>query len=217
MTVQIFTPAAGRFTPTRFYDLGVALLTREAVWRRRLLSMLDPSDGDAILDVGCGTGSLAILIKQTAPGARVVGIDPDPEVLAIAKRKAEAAGVEIEWQRGFARDAAQAGMFDKVVSSLVFHQVPVAEKHAGIAAMFAAAKPGGLVCIADYARQDRWHMRQLFRFIQLIDGRANTQRNADGSLESELSLRCGRPVGARAVTDTPTGTISIFVERKIAS
>ena len=214
MTAQAFTPAAGRFAPTRFYDRGVALLTRERVWRHSLLRLLDPANGEAILDVGCGTGSLAILMKQRAAGAHVVAIDPDPEALALAKDKSEAAGVEIEWRKGFARDAVHAGVFDKVVSSLVFHQVPLAEKRAGIAAMFAAAKPGGLVCIADYARQDRWHMRQSFRFIQLIDGKANTQFNADGFLESELSTLCGRSVEARTAIDTPTGTISIFLEKK---
>nr|WP_294846415.1 class I SAM-dependent methyltransferase [uncultured Sphingomonas sp.] len=213
MTAQTFTPAAGRFVPTQFYDRGVALLTRENVWRRRLLQLLVPANGEAVLDVGCGTGSLAILIKQMAPGAHVVGIDPDPKALSLAKGKAENAGLEIEWQKGFASDAAQAGTFDKVVSSLVFHQVPLAEKRTGLAAMVSATKPGESLCIADYARQDRWSMRQSFRFIQLIDGKANTQLNAEGFLERELSVLCGRSVEARTAIDTPTGTISIFLEK----
>lgn len=216
MTAKAYTPAAGRFTPTRFYDRGVAILTREEVWRSKLLELLAPGDGENILDVGCGTGSLAILLKRAAPGAHVVGIDPDPQVLSIAKRKAEEAGVEIEWRGGFARDVSSMGVFDKVVSSLVFHQVPVEEKQAGLAAMFAAVKPGGIVCIADYARQSRWVMRQAFRFIQLIDGRLNTEPNAQGFLETELAHLLGRNVKAASAIDTPTGTISIFREESVA-
>lgn len=214
MNAQEFTPAAGRFAPTGFYDRGVALLTREAVWRRELLQVLGPANGETILDVGCGTGSLALLIKRAAPGAHVVGLDPDPQALSIARRKANAAGLRIEWRQGFAREAADGGAFDKVVSSLVFHQVQVDEKKAGMAAMFAAANAGGTICIADYAQQRTWPMRQLFRVIQVLDGRANTEPNANGFLESELSMLCGRVVDARSTINTPTGTISIFLEKK---
>lgn len=214
MNAQEFTPAAGRFAPTGFYDRGVSLLTREAVWRSELLQLLGPANGETILDVGCGTGSLALLIKRAAPGAHVVGLDPDPQALSIARRKANAAGIRIEWRQGFAREAADGGAFDKVVSSLVFHQVQVEEKKAGMAAMFAAANAGGTICIADYARQGAWPMRQLFRVIQVLDGRANTEPNANGFLESALSLLCGRVVVARSAISTPTGTISIFLEKK---
>lgn len=212
-----FTPAAGRFAPTWIYDRGVALLTRESVWRNELLQRLSPAPGDSILDVGCGTGSLAILLKKTQPEARIVGLDPDVEALAIAKRKAAGAEVDIEWRQGFAEDSADFGPFDKVVSSLVFHQVPLAGKRSGIAAMFAAAKTGGLVCIADYAAQSEWHMRQLFRIIQMIDGRENTQLNADGFIEHELSGIQRRPVAPVYALNTPTGTISLFCETKVAA
>ena len=209
-----FTPAAGRFAPTSIYDRGVSLLTREPVWRSELLRRLSPAPGDSILDVGCGTGSLAILLKSAQPEARIVGLDPDVKALAIAQRKAASAEVEIEWRRGFAKDAADFGPFDKVVSSLVFHQVPLPGKRSGIAAMFAATKAGGLVCIADYAAQSDWRMRQLFRFIQLIDGRENTQLNADGFIEHEICGILRKPVAPAFAINTPTGTISIFCERK---
>lgn len=205
-----FTPAAGRFLPTSAYDRLLALLTREATWRAKLLASLAPRPGERILDVGSGTGSLAILIKLIEPQAIVVGLDPDAEARGIAASKAEAAGVEVEWQSGFARDAANFGQFDKVVSSLVFHQVPVAEKRAGVEAMFKAARPGGQVLIADYAMQRSWWMRQAFKIVQSADGRTNTQPNADGFLERELARICGTPMTATWTLDTPTGTISMF-------
>lgn len=93
-----FTPALGRPGMTGAYDLAIRLLTRERRWRSALLEQLAPNDRDAILDVGCGTGTFALLVKQAAPGARVVGLDPDPAVLEIAAAKACAAGVAIEWR-----------------------------------------------------------------------------------------------------------------------
>lgn len=210
MSETEFTPAAGRFLPTDAYDRLLALLTREATWRTKLLEALAPKPGELILDVGSGTGSFAILIKQAEPDTRVVGLDPDPEARRIASAKAEADGVEIEWLAGFARDAANFGQFDKVVSSLVFHQVPIDEKRAGLEAMFKATKPGGLVLVADYAEQRSWLMRQAFKIVQSADGRTNTQPNADGFLELELARICGTPLIAAWALNTPTGAISMF-------
>ena len=139
-----------------------------------------------------------------------MGLDPDPEALRIAAAKAAEAGVEVAWQSGFARDAANFGQFDKVVSSLVFHQVPVEEKRAGLAAMFKAARPGGRVLIVDYAEQRSWLMRQAFKIVQSADGRTNTQPNADGFIERELVRICGAPLTSAWALDTPTGAISMF-------
>lgn len=207
-----FTPALGRPGLTRLYDLAIRLLTRERTWRSALLRQLAPKGGESILDVGCGTGSFAIMLKREAPGARVVGLDPDPAVLAIAAAKAKAAGVEIEWREGYANDAADLGeSFHKAVSSLVFHQVPLLGKREGIAAMFQAVRPGGEVHIADYAFQRNKLMRALFRVtVQLVDGVADTQPNADGIIETILSDLTVGEIPAQRILWTPTGAISLF-------
>lgn len=205
-----FTPALGHSALTPLYDAAIRLLTRERRWREALVDQIKPRDGETILDVGCGTGSLAILLKRRAPRARVVGLDPDLEVLATAAQKARKAGVEIEWRRGFAHDADSLGEFDQIVSTLVFHQVSPAEKLAGIRAMFAAVRPGGIVHIADYCRQPDWLMRRLFRIIQAVDGRLNTQANVEGAVESILHRCSGAPALPQTVVRTPTGAISLF-------
>lgn len=209
-----FTPALGHSALTPFYDVAIRLLTREQRWREVLADQISPRNGQAILDVGCGTGSFAIMLKRRAPGARVVGVDPDPAVLASAAEKARGAGVEIEWRLGFARDAAAFGKFDQVVSTLVFHQVPPAEKLAGVRAMFDAVREGGSVHIADYCRQPDWLMRQLFRIIQAVDGKRDTEANADGAVEAILSQVSRVQALPRTVIRTSTGAISLFRVRK---
>ena len=206
-----FTPALGFPALTPLYDHAIRLLTREKTWREKLLTQLAPASKETILDVGCGTGTLAILIKQRTPGARVIGLDPDPAVLATAAKKAASARVEIEWRKGFASDASHfSGELDKAVSTLVFHQVPLDEKNQGLEAMFEAVRPGGEVHIADYCRQDDWYMRQLFRFVQALDGKVHTQANADGAIDRFLGEIMGSRVTPREVIRTPTGAISLF-------
>lgn len=207
-----YVPALGIAALTPLYDAMLGLATRERVWRVALLDQVAPNTGETIIDVGCGTGTLAVLLKRRAPGARVVGVDPDPDALALAARKSASAGVDVEWRQGFARDAAAVlgpGVADKAVSSLVFHQVPAPEKRAGVAAMFDAVRPGGEVHIADYARQTG-ASRLLFNVIGLLDGFANTRANADGALEQLLSASTGSTVQARRVVPTVTGAISLF-------
>lgn len=85
-----YTPALGRFASVRWYD-SVISLTRERLWRGLLATRVAPRPEDVIVDVGCGTGSLALLLLRVEPRARLVGVDPDAEVLAIARRKARAA------------------------------------------------------------------------------------------------------------------------------
>ena len=205
-----FTPAAGHSILTPAYDVALRLLTKERRWRDALLAQIAPRNGETILDVGCGTGTLAIMLKRCAPGARIVGPDPDPAVLRLAAAKARRAGVQVDWRHGFAHHAGAIGPVDHVVSALVFHQVTPRGKAAGLQAMFDATRPGGTVHIADYCRQPDWVMRQLFRVIQAVDGKTNTQANADGAVESLLADLAGIAVIPRHIVRTPTGAISLF-------
>ena len=213
-----FTPALGRPGLTWLYDIAIRLLTRERRWKSLLVRQVAPRPGETILDIGCGTGSLAILLKKASPAAIIVGLDPDPDILDRARAKAKSAGVEIDFRQGYARDAASIGdgVASKIVSSLVFHQVPIAEKRAGLAAAYIALQPGGTLHIADYGLQRTAFMRRLFRQVQRLDGFENTQPNADGILPTLMGEARFAAVSEQAVIPTPTGSISIYVARRPA-
>ena len=207
-----FTPALGHSWLSGLYDPAIALLTRERIWREALLTALDPRARDRIVDIGCGTGSLAALIKKEAPGSQVIGIDPDGDILDRARVKTRSLGVEVEFVEGFARDVGrivgEAGA-DKIVSSLVFHQLPLPEKRAGLAACLRALKPGGRLHIADHGLQRTAAMRTAFRIIQALDGHADTQPNADGVIPVLLAEVGFAEIEETTVFPTPTGSISL--------
>src|SRR5262245_28829105 len=87
------------------YDLLVWLRTfgRERRFRDTMLSFAQLTPGEAVLDVGCGTGSLAIAAKQqVGPLGFVRGVDASAEMIARANMKARRAGVDLEFTQGTA-------------------------------------------------------------------------------------------------------------------
>ncbi|MFD4937823.1 class I SAM-dependent methyltransferase [Streptomyces virginiae] len=211
-----FTPAAGRFAPISLYD-PVAALIRERLWRGLLAMHVAPRPAEVIVDVGCGTGSQALLLHRVEPAARVIGIDPDPGVLAVARRKARVAGAAVDWRQGMGDelvDVLGAGSADRAVSSLVLHQCPLPMKRAILASLHTVLRPGGRLVLADYGLQRTRLMRTAFRVVQLADGRVDTQPNADGILPSLITEAGFDQVREVEVVSTVTGSISVYVARR---
>lgn len=217
MSENAFTPALGRFAPSRFYDHVIAL-TRERTWRTLTAMYVAPQPDEVVVDVGCGTGSLALLLGRVEPWARIVGLDPDTDVLAVARRKAGSANAAVRWQVGMGDGLVEslgAESVDTVVSSLVLHQCPVAMKRAILRSMFAVLRPGGKLVVADYGRQRTKLMRLAFRrTVQFADGKEDTQPNADGVLPGLISDAGFRDLREAEVVPTATGSISVYVARR---
>ena len=105
-----------------------------------------------VLDIGCGTGALDLLIKQAHPDVTLTAIDPDPRALERARRKAERAGVAIRFDRGFADALPYSdSAFDRVFSSMMFHHVPRVEKAGVLSDVRRVLKPGGRLELLDFA------------------------------------------------------------------
>lgn len=118
-----------------------------------------------------------------------------------AAKKLAGIRVPIELLHGYARDAERLlrdRSVNKIISSLVFHQVPLEEKRAGLASMYAALVPSGMLYVADYGLQRTPKMRKRFQIVQKGDGYENTAPNAQGVLPGGgvASTACVICVGA---------------------
>jgi ubiquinone/menaquinone biosynthesis C-methylase UbiE len=205
-----FVPAAPQLWT---YDALSFLLTSTRRWRPALLAQVAPSRGDVIADVGCGTGTQLRLVARACPSVTLIGVDPDAAIRARARAKLAGVTPPVELLAGYARDAAdllQGRGVTKVLSSLVFHQVPLEEKRAGLAAIHETLQPGGSLHVADYGLQRTAKMRKRFRLVQKGDGFDNTEPNALGALP-ELMTEVGfEDVEETHVFETVTGSISIY-------
>ena len=140
---RTYLPAAGHDWFLPLYDPFVKLMGGDAA-RKPLLDQAALRPGHRVLDIGCGTGSLAVLIKRVHPDVDIVGLDPDPKALARARRKAERASLAIQFDRGFA-DALPypEASFDRVFSSLMFHHLEENEKKETLREVRRVLRPGG--------------------------------------------------------------------------
>lgn len=151
------------------------MTTREIAFKKALIEQAQIAPSNRILDLGCGTGTLAVLIKKQYPPTRMTGIDGDAKILNIARRKAVKERVEIEFDEGmsFALPCAD-GSFDRVLSSLFFHHLTRKNKLKTLHEVFRVLKPGGELHVADFGLPANLLMRIASRVIKLFDGAKNT-------------------------------------------
>jgi SAM-dependent methyltransferase len=176
-----YLPAAGRHALTGIYDTVIALTMREQLFRGELVDRVlqERAAGPAldILDIGAGTGTLAIMLA--ARGAHVYAVDGDPEVLMLARAKP--GSERVSWhEAGVDALPLEDASVDRVVCSLVLHHLPDDVKHAALGESLRVLRYGGRLHIADWGPPRDPAMRLAFRLLQAVDGRERTQSHADG-------------------------------------
>ena len=145
-----YLSAMGRGRLLPLYDPLQRLLGMGSV-HRQLVDQARIQPDQKILEIGCGTGNLAILVKRLHPGAEVVGIDPDPKALARAQRKARREALSVQLDRGFAEELPYPdAFFDRVLSALMFHHLGPEEKEKTLDEVRRVLKPGGSLHLLDF-------------------------------------------------------------------
>jgi ubiquinone/menaquinone biosynthesis C-methylase UbiE len=210
-----YLPALRWHALTPLFDPAVRVTTRERAFKGTLLDLADVRPGESVLDIGCGTGTLAIAQRRRRPDARVVGLDADPDVLGRAQAKADAGGHQVELVEAFSTampfpDAS----FDVVVSSLFFHHLRAAAKRATLAEVARVLKPGGRLHVADWGKPSDPLMRALFTTVRALDGFSVTAENARGALPRLFEDAGLEHARVQDQLRTPLGTLALYGARK---
>lgn len=205
-----YVPALRFRSLTRVYDRVIAATLREDPLRARLVAQADVQEGQRVLDLGSGTGTLTLLLRRAAPAAEVIGVDGDPEVLAIAEAKAEQAGLTVEFRQGFVQSLPfPDASFDRVVTSLVFHHLTTEDKKRALAETRRVLRPGGQLHVLDWGKPTSALQRLAFLPVQLLDGFDTTCDNVQGRLP-ELVREAGFAVQITHEEPTWLGTLTML-------
>ncbi|CRZ17381.1 class I SAM-dependent methyltransferase [Mycolicibacterium neworleansense] len=143
-----YLPAAGRDAFLPGYDLLTRALGMNPVYRA-LVAQAGLSDGQRVIEIGCGTGNLTVRAKRSCPAADIVATDPDPRALERAGRKTKGmAGIRFE--RAYAQELPFGdGEFDAALSSMMLHHLDGDTKVAAVGQLFRVLRPGGVLHIVD--------------------------------------------------------------------
>ncbi|MGH9872279.1 MAG: class I SAM-dependent methyltransferase [Pyrinomonadaceae bacterium] len=160
---ESFIPALGKDWLTPIYD-PLLWLMREHRFKGDLIEQAQMSNGMRVLDIGCGTGTLAIMVKQVHPEAEVFGIDADSKILALARAKAAKASLNLTLDQGMADQLRYAdSSFDRVLSSLFLHHLTTENKRRTFREVFHVLRPGGRFDVIDFGPPRTFYSRLVAR------------------------------------------------------
>lgn len=181
------------------YDLLVwlLLLGRERAFRDRLVRLARLEPGQSVLDIGCGTGSLAIAAKRrVGPFGSVHGIDASPEMIARAGKKARKAGVDVTFTDGVVEGLPFPDEhFDAVLSTLMLHHLPRAAREQCVREIRRVLNPGGRVLAVDFGRATGDRKSFIEHFHR--HGRVDVHEIVKLLSEAGLEIIESGPVGVR--------------------
>ncbi|MDP3794055.1 MAG: class I SAM-dependent methyltransferase [Candidatus Uhrbacteria bacterium] len=159
---------------TPCYDFLCAITGLGKRFRKKVLHAIALRGDETVIDVGCGTGVFLALAKKTYPRLPLIGIDPDKEALAIAKRRLLKKNLDVELHEAFAESLPiPNASADVCFSTLAFHHMPNEIKQKALQEIYRILKPSGRVVIADFGATDsRWPraLLRLFEKIEYVEG-----------------------------------------------
>jgi ubiquinone/menaquinone biosynthesis C-methylase UbiE len=158
-----YIPALKYHFLTPLYDQFIRLTMPEQKVKKRLIQQAEVKNGQAILDFGCGTATLILLLEELHPNCSIVGLDVDSQILAISAKKVTLKNSSIQLKEFDGNTIPfPNGTFEKVLSAWVFHHLTTAQKSNAFREIYRVLKPGGELHIADWGKAENGMMRFLF-------------------------------------------------------
>lgn len=186
-----YIPALRFHWLTPFYDALLKWGMREDSIKSRLIERANIQPGQRVLDLGCGTGTLAVMIKQSAPEAQVTGLDGDEQVLTIARTKAERANLNIQLDHGLAYELPYPDhSFDVAVSSFVIHHLTSEDKVRAFKEVRRVLRPDGWFHILDFGRPVNFLTRIQALAFKLFEQTADNFNGRIPSMLKEAGFDC---------------------------
>ena len=175
-----YIPALSFRVLTPFYDFRQKYIVRDIRYKSRLIEQSQIQAGQRVMDLGCGTGTLAILAKQTQPLAEVLGLDADPEMLKVAQAKKDQKNLEIKFDVGFTNNLPYPdSSFDRVLSSIMIHHLKTPDKEKTAHEIYRVLKPGGQLHVIDFGKPSTLYGKILGPFLHKFE---EANDNIDGKL-----------------------------------
>jgi ubiquinone/menaquinone biosynthesis C-methylase UbiE len=208
-----YIPALRFHWLTPLYDPVLRWAFPEEQLKRCVVNMVRP-DATNLMDLGCGTGTLALMLHNARPQMQIAALDIDPAVLATAHRKADALGAtRITFTQGSAVQVPfDDSSFDCVVSSLVLHHLTTTNKAAALRECFRVLRPGGQLLLADFAAP---RTRYAHVVSALVNHMEEVGDNMRGLLPGLLTDAGFSSVPAVAHFGSVLGTLSVFSARRL--
>ena len=211
MNTHHYIPALKYAWLTRFYDPVVAATTNEDTFRQQLLGQATLYPGNQALDLACGTGTFVTMIKAHNPDVTVTGLDADPNILKIARKKAQVSGVDVAFDEGMSFALPyEADKFDVVFSSLFFHHLQCEDKLRTMKEVMRVLKPGGAFHVCDWGSPTNLFRKIMFIVVRLLDGFDVTQDNVNGRLKILIKEAGFCEIKVEGHVETIIGTLDLI-------
>jgi SAM-dependent methyltransferase len=208
-----YIPALGCKSLTPLYDSLIGFFLPEGSFKKRLIEQSGITRGvSRVLDVGCGTATLALIIKRTDPNIGVFGLDIDPDILRIAKRKCMETDIFLI-RADASRLPYSDNAFDVVFSSLLLHHLTLENKRRAILEVFRVLRPGGEFHIADFGKPHNLYTHLVSFLVRRFE---EISDNIKGLLPELLCNSGFVDVRETARYTTVFGTLSLYRAKKTA-
>jgi len=206
-----YIPALSFRILTPFYDFIQRWIVRDVRYKSRLIEQANIQAGQHVMDLGCGTGTLAIMAKQAQPKAEVMGLDADPDMLKVARLKSAQGRAEVKFDQGMTFDLPYPdNSFDRILSSIMIHHLKTPDKEKTAREVYRVIKPGGQLHVIDFGKPSTWYGKLLGPFLHKFE---EANDNIDGRLP-EIFAQAGLKVKERGDFWTFFGDLTFLAGEK---